>query len=76
MIRSSVDLPEPLGPSSAVSAPSGNLERDVLERDEVTELLGDSFYFDSHRASCLLEPNIVINSSTAIESTASSVAAA
>ena len=32
MIRSSVDLPEPLGPSSAVSEPSGHLERDVVER--------------------------------------------
>ena len=54
----------------------GNLERDVFERDEVPEPLGDAFYVDPHRASFVLEPNIVISSSTAIESTANSVAAA
>ena len=41
MTRSSVDLPLPLGPSSAVSEPGGDLERDVVERDEVAEALGD-----------------------------------
>ena len=39
MTRSSVDLPPPLGPSSAVSEPSGTVERDVVERDEVAEAL-------------------------------------
>ena len=39
MIRSSVDLPLPLGPSSAVSEPVGDLERDVVERGEVAEAL-------------------------------------
>ena len=42
MIRSSVDLPEPLGPSSAVSDPVGHLERHVAERLEVAEPLGDA----------------------------------
>ncbi len=37
--RSSVDLPLPLGPSSAVSEPVRDLERDVVERDEVAEAL-------------------------------------
>ena len=41
MTRSSVDLPEPDGPSSAVSEPSGDLERDVVEGGEVAEALGD-----------------------------------
>ena len=41
MTRSSVDLPEPLGPSSAVSEPSGDLERDVVEGGEVAEALRD-----------------------------------
>src|SRR5262249_26460987 len=54
----------------------GDLERDAVERDELTELLGDVLYLDPHRASFVREPNIVINSSTAIEITANSVAAA
>ena len=40
MIRSSVVLPLPDGPSSAVSDPSGDVQRDVVEGDEVTEPLG------------------------------------
>ena len=40
MIRSSVDLPLPLGPSSAVSEPARHLERHVVERDELAEPLG------------------------------------
>ena len=42
MTRSSVDLPEPLGPSSAVSDPAGIVERDVVERREVAEALRDA----------------------------------
>ena len=41
MMRSSVDLPLPDGPSSAVSSPSGTSSDDVVERDEVAEALGD-----------------------------------
>ena len=48
MTRRSVDLPLPLGPSSAVSEPPGNVERDVVERDEVAEALGDVADRDSH----------------------------
>ena len=39
MTRSSVDLPEPLGPSSAVSEPSCDLDRHVVEGEEVAEAL-------------------------------------
>ena len=42
MIRSSVDLPPPLGPSSAVSCPVGMDDRHVVEGDEVAEPLADS----------------------------------
>ena len=42
MMRSSVDLPPPLGPSSAVSEPVGHLERDVVERHGVAEALRDA----------------------------------
>ena len=76
MIRSSVDLPEPLGPSSAVSAALGDVERDVVERGEVAELLGDPLRLDPHRAFFLLDPNKVISSNTATEITANSVASA
>ena len=41
MIRSSVDLPPPLGPSSAVSCPVGMVDGDVVEGDEVAEPLVD-----------------------------------
>ena len=39
IMRSSVDLPLPLGPSSAVSEPVGHVERDVVEGHEVAEAL-------------------------------------
>ena len=48
MIRSSVDLPPPLGPSSAVSCPVGQRDGDVVEGDEVAELLGDAGDVDAH----------------------------
>ena len=41
MMRSSVDLPEPDGPSSDGERPVGDLQRDVVERDEVPERLPD-----------------------------------
>ena len=49
MIRSSVDLPLPLGPRSAVSDPAGDLDRDVVEGDEVVEPLGDVPDGDRHQ---------------------------
>ena len=42
MIRSSVDLPPPLGPSRAVSCPVGMRHVDVVEGDEVAEALVDA----------------------------------
>ena len=41
MMRSSVDLPEPAGPSSAVSEPSGISSETSSSADEVAEALGD-----------------------------------
>ena len=48
--RSSVDLPQPEGPSSAVSEPPGISRLDVVERDEVAEALVDVSDRDGHRA--------------------------
>ena len=48
MTRSSVDLPLPLGPSSAVSDPERHLEGDVVEGDEVAEALVDVADGDGH----------------------------
>ena len=53
MIRSSVDLPEPLGPSSAVSEPSGTSSETSSSAREVAEALGDCVDVDPHRASFL-----------------------
>ena len=53
MIRSSVDLPPPDGPSSAVSCPVGSDDGDVVEGDEVTELLVDVGDLDAHEAASL-----------------------
>ena len=39
MMRSSVDLPEPLGPEQRGERPVGDLERDVVEGDEVAVAL-------------------------------------
>ena len=47
-------MPEPLGPSSAVSAPALDVERDVVERDEVAEALGDVAHEDRHLGGLLL----------------------
>ena len=48
MIRSSVVLPEPDGPSSASNSPLRDLEIDVVERREGAELLDDVLDFDGH----------------------------
>ena len=55
MMRSSVVLPLPDGPSSAVSDPSGDVQRDVVEGDEVAEPLGQPVNLDGHR--CVLLRN-------------------
>ena len=47
-IRRSVDLPLPLGPRSAVSEPGLDLERHVVERDELAEPLADPGDLDAH----------------------------
>ena len=53
MMRSSVDLPPPLGPSRAVSWPVGIDSDDVVEGDEVAEALGDVADVDAHQAAFL-----------------------
>ena len=50
MMRSSVDLPPPLGPRRAVSEPLGHLERHVVERHGVAEALRDGLDGDAHAA--------------------------
>ncbi len=76
MIRSSVDLPEPLGPSSAVSEPSGTSSVTSSSAVKSPKRLDDGLDVDSHRASCLLGASTVIATSTISDITASSVAAA
>ena len=49
MMRSSVDLPPPLGPSSAVSWPGRDAHGDVVEGDEVAEALADAGDLDAQR---------------------------
>ena len=41
MTRSSVDLPPPLGPEQRGQRAVGDVERDVVECDEVAEALGE-----------------------------------
>ncbi len=53
MIRSSVVLPEPDGPSSATSSPFSISRLDIVERDEVAERLADVFDLDTHAAASL-----------------------
>ena len=74
MIRSSVDLPEPLGPSSAVSEPSGTSSETSSSGDEVAEALGD--VADGDHALSLLGLTTVIASSVASAISASSAEAA
>ena len=51
MIRSRVDLPPPLGPSSAVSGRCGTSTDRRRRGDEVAEPLGDVRYLDAHAGS-------------------------
>ncbi len=60
MIRSSVDLPEPLGPSSAVSEPSGTSSETFVERREVAELLAHAVYRD-HAVVSRLRSRVVMS---------------
>ena len=48
MMRSSVVLPEPEGPSSATSSPEFDLEAHVVDRGELAEALGDVADLDAH----------------------------
>ena len=48
MMRSRVDLPPPLGPSSAISSPVGMLREMSSQGDEVAELLADAVDLDAH----------------------------
>ena len=76
MIRSSVDLPEPLGPSSAVSEPSGTSSVTSSSAAKSPNRLEIASAVDPHLASPFSGPNSVIASSTISDITASSVAAA
>ena len=76
MIRSSVDLPEPLGPEQRGQRAVGHLERDVVERREVAEALGDVRRRRSCVASSVAACSRVIASSVAARSAASSADAA
>ena len=49
MMRSSVDLPLPLGPSSAVSEPSSTRMQTSSSADEVAEALAHVADLDRHR---------------------------
>ena len=76
MMRSSVDLPEPHGPSSAVRPPSGtssDTSSSAVKSPNCLEIASASILTALPPS---LDPNIVISSSTAIDSTASSVASA
>ncbi len=73
MIRSSVDFPEPLGPRSAVSAPLLDVERDVVERDEVAEALRDVANQNGHQAVSSLGRITVIATRTSIAISASTI---
>ena len=53
MMRSSVVLPQPDGPSSATSSPVGNSRRHVVERREAAEALADAFDCDAHDVALL-----------------------
>ena len=59
MMRSSVDLPPPLGPSKCGERAARDLERDVVERDELAEPLDDAAHADGHRLAALLRPEHV-----------------
>ena len=71
MIRRSVDLPEPDGPSSAVSEPAVDVDRDVVERLEVPNRLDTLRTSMLIRASSSLGRSSVIVTSTTTEIAAS-----
>ena len=48
MMRRSVVLPEPDGPSNATSSPEGIFRADIVERGKLPEFLRDMFRFDAH----------------------------
>src|SRR2546423_12161625 len=56
--------------------PGRHLERDVLERDEVTEPLGDALYGDAHETSPFRRRSRLIEASVATAISASKAAAA
>ena len=49
MMRSSVDLPPPLGPEQRGELPGGDADGHVVEGDEVAEALADVGDLDAHR---------------------------
>ena len=76
MTRRSVDLPLPLGPSSAVREPRWHFDRSVVERREVTEPLRDRPGDDGHQRVSSLGLNSVMATSVAIAIIASTTEAA
>ena len=60
MIRSRVDLPEPLGPEQRGERALGHLERDVAEGGEVAELLAHAVYRD-HAVLSRLRSRVVMS---------------
>ena len=79
MIRSSVDLPLPLGPSSAVSAPSPTVIETSSSAVKVAEALAHVVNLDRHQTASLPRVRRVsrfIASSVASASSASTTAAA
>ena len=78
MIRSSVDLPLPLGPSSAISAPSPTVTETSSSAANVAEVLADVARFDRHQTAVSARVRRVsrfINTSVANASSASTTAA-
>ena len=73
MMRRRVDLPEPLGPRRAVSAPDSDVERDILQGDEVTEALRDVANEDRHQAVSSLGRMTVMATRTRIAMSASTI---
>ena len=74
MMRSRLVLPEPEGPRSATSSPSGTLRLTSFERGEGAERLGDAADLDAHAPSRhstrLLATRVTRASSASSEATA------
>ena len=60
MMRSSVDLPPPLGPEQGGELPGRDADADVVERDEVAEALADVGHLDAQREPSLGRMNDTI----------------